>query len=103
MPQPTKCPKCNHEFLIATKSSLPINEVKRLEFELMDLRHKLEFSCFEGGIYFERLQELKSQIHLHEETCEINQAEQKDFRLRILALEQQMQGGAVDSGEKRSP
>jgi len=90
------CPHCGHQ---RSTSSLPIDEVKRLEFELMGLRHKLEFSLWEGGIYFERLQELKSQIHDHELACKSNESEQKDFRLRILALEQQMQG-TVDTGEK---
>lgn len=99
MPAPTTCPQCKYEFLIATKSSLPIDEVKRLEFELMELKHKLEFSAWEGGIYFERLQDLKLQIHHHEEACKSNETEQKDFRLRILAVEQ-LHGGAVDAGEK---
>ena len=94
---PHQCPHCGH---MRSTSSLPVNERKRLEFELMDLRHKLEFSIWEGGIAFERLQELKLQIHNYEETCVINEAEQKDFKLRILAVERQLQGGTVDAGEK---
>ena len=100
MPHPITCPHCGH---LRSTSSLPVAEVKRLEFELMELKHKLEFSTWEGGIYFERLQALKFQIHDHEQACEANQAEQKDYKLRILAVERQLLAVAVDSGEKRSP
>ena len=82
----TSCPHCGHRL---HPSTLPHEEMERLEGELWWLRQQLEFEVFQEGMYFEQM--LANQEVTDEDlTSNAYQLEQKCLKLIIWELEYQL-------------
>ena len=83
----TICPTCGTR---VRQSSLPAEEVERLEGELWDMRQQLELEAFQEGICIDRILESQESPNENRTACDAYEAERGNLRRTIWELEFQL-------------